>query len=147
MYGERRSVRPPMADHSNPNIFKKRKEETRRKINPYRVWFFNGTFYVIGFCHVRKEVRTFALNRIKTLRPTGKQFEIPGDFNFDEFIEPALGSTRGLQSPSRYGSTRMSPDSSRKRSGMKTRRSTAGPMVPSFLKPGLAERTRSNTGS
>jgi predicted DNA-binding transcriptional regulator YafY len=73
----------------------KRKEETRRKINPYRVWFFNGTFYVIGYCHRRKEVRTFALDRIKTLRPTGEHFEIPDDFNFDEFIEPSFGIYQG----------------------------------------------------
>jgi len=29
-----------------------RKEATRRKVDPCRVWFFNGTFYLIGLCHM-----------------------------------------------------------------------------------------------
>ena len=44
-----------------------RKRETRRKVDPYRMWFFNGTFYIIGFCHMRHEIRIFALDRIKLL--------------------------------------------------------------------------------
>ena len=44
-----------------------RKKESRRKVDPYRIWFFNGTFYMIGFCHMRSEVRIFALDRIMLL--------------------------------------------------------------------------------
>ncbi len=29
-----------------------RRKESRRKVNPYRIWFFNGTFYLIGLCHM-----------------------------------------------------------------------------------------------
>jgi len=51
-----------------------RKKETRRKVDPYRVWFFNGTFYLIGHCHMRGEVRIFALDRIKMLHQTKDHF-------------------------------------------------------------------------
>jgi hypothetical protein len=34
-----------------------RKKETRRRVDPYRVWFFNRTFYLIGLCHMGNEVR------------------------------------------------------------------------------------------
>ena len=51
-----------------------RKRETRRRIDPYRVWFFNGTFYLIGFCHMRNEIRIFALDRIKLLHQTKESF-------------------------------------------------------------------------
>jgi predicted DNA-binding transcriptional regulator YafY len=44
-----------------------RKKEGKRKVDPYRIWFFNGTFYMIGYCHQRNEVRVFALDRIKML--------------------------------------------------------------------------------
>ncbi len=44
-----------------------RRKESRRKVNPYRIWFFNGTFYLIGLCHMRGDVRLFALDRIKML--------------------------------------------------------------------------------
>jgi predicted DNA-binding transcriptional regulator YafY len=43
-------------------------DETRRKVDPYRIMFFDGTFYLIGWCHLRKEVRMFVLDRIR--RPT-----------------------------------------------------------------------------
>ena len=62
---------------------------------PLRVWFFNGTFYLIGLCHTQKAVRIFALDRIRTLRRTGEDFEIPEDFNFEEFIQPSFGVYQG----------------------------------------------------
>ena len=73
----------------------RRKEEAKRQVDPYRVWFFNGTFYLIGLCHIRKEVRIFALDRIRTLRLTGEDFEIPEVFNFEEFIQSSFGVYQG----------------------------------------------------
>ena len=37
------------------------KKETRRKVDPYRLWFFDGTFYLIGLCHLRSEGRIVAM--------------------------------------------------------------------------------------
>ncbi len=48
-----------------------RKKETRRKVAPYKVWFFDGTFYLIGNCGLRHDVRIFALDRIKSYRAYG----------------------------------------------------------------------------
>jgi predicted DNA-binding transcriptional regulator YafY len=72
-----------------------RKKETRRKVDPYRIWFFSGTFYLIGFCHKRKEVRVFALDRIKMLHQTKEQFEVPEDFDFEDFVGPSFGVFQG----------------------------------------------------
>jgi predicted DNA-binding transcriptional regulator YafY len=72
-----------------------RKKESRRRVDPYRIWFFNGTFYMIGFCHVRKEVRIFALDRIKMLSQTDAGFEIPEDFDLEEFMRPSFGVFQG----------------------------------------------------
>jgi predicted DNA-binding transcriptional regulator YafY len=72
-----------------------RKKETRRKVDPYRVWFFNGSFYMIGYCHLRGEVRVFALDRIKMLHQTKEIFEVPDDFSFKDFTEPGFGVFRG----------------------------------------------------
>ena len=72
-----------------------RKKESRRRINPYRIWFFNGTFYVIGFCHTRNEVRIFALDRIKMLHQTKETFEIPEDFNLEKFVGSSFGVYQG----------------------------------------------------
>ncbi len=72
-----------------------RKTESKRKVDPYKVWFFNGTFYLIGFCHVRNEVRTFALDRIKMLHQTKETFEVPEEFNFEDFMRPSFGVFQG----------------------------------------------------
>jgi len=72
-----------------------RKKETKRKVDPYRIWFFNGTFYMIGHCHMRNEVRIFALDRIKMLHQTKDTFVIPEDFNLEEFIGPSFGVFQG----------------------------------------------------
>ncbi len=72
-----------------------RKKETRRRVDPYRIWFFNGTFYLIGLCHMRNEVRIFALDRIKMLHQTQKSFEIPEDFSLDDFLGRSFGVYQG----------------------------------------------------
>jgi predicted DNA-binding transcriptional regulator YafY len=72
-----------------------RKKESRRKVDPYRIWFFNGTFYLIGFCHVRGEVRIFALDRIKMLHQTRDSFEIADSFDIDAFLGASFGVYQG----------------------------------------------------
>ena len=72
-----------------------RKKESKRKVDPYKIWFFNGTFYLIGHCHMRNEVRIFALDRIKMLHQTKDIFEIPEGFSFEEFIGLSFGVFQG----------------------------------------------------
>jgi predicted DNA-binding transcriptional regulator YafY len=72
-----------------------RKSENRRRVDPYRIWFFNGTFYLIGHCHRRGEVRIFALDRIRMLSVTRETFEIPEDFDLEAFLRPSLGVFQG----------------------------------------------------
>jgi len=72
-----------------------RKKETRHRVDPYRIWFFNGTFYLIGLCHTRNEVRIFALDRIKMLHQTKETFEVPEDFSLEDFTGPSFGVYQG----------------------------------------------------
>ena len=72
-----------------------RKKETRRKVAPYKIWFFDATFYLIGNCGLREDVRMFALDRIKAIRPTDETFEMPEDFNIDEFMKSSFGVFHG----------------------------------------------------
>jgi len=72
-----------------------RKRETRRKVDPYRIWFFNGSFYLIGYCHMRHEIRIFVLDRIKMLHETKDTFEVPEDFSLDEFMGQSFGVFKG----------------------------------------------------
>ena len=72
-----------------------RNKETLRKVAPYKIWFFDGTFYLIGNCGLRDDVRIFALDRIKTIRHTDETFEVPDDFNIDDFMKSSFGVFHG----------------------------------------------------
>ena len=63
------------------------KKDTQRKIDPYKIWFFEGTIYIIGFCHLRNQIRTFVIDRIKMLRLTNEKFEQPDDFDLNEYTK------------------------------------------------------------
>ncbi len=72
-----------------------RKKETRRKVAPYKIWFFDGSFYLVGNCGLRQDIRIFALDRIKHLESTDEAFEMPADFNIDEFMRSSFGVFQG----------------------------------------------------
>jgi len=71
------------------------RKKTKRKVDPYRIWFFNGTFYLIGFCHLRKTIRTFALDRIRMLSRTEERFVVPEDFKLEDFLRSSFGVFQG----------------------------------------------------
>jgi len=70
------------------------KRETTRKVDPYKVWFFNGTLYLIGWCHVHDEIRMFVLDRIKLLHVTDERFIPPDDFDLDAYMRDSFGVIR-----------------------------------------------------
>ena len=72
-----------------------RTEVTRRRLAPYRIWFFDGTFYIIGHCRLRDGVRIFALDRIKDLHPSEEPFEMPADFDAEAFMKDSFGVYQG----------------------------------------------------
>ncbi|MCJ8501361.1 helix-turn-helix transcriptional regulator [Desulfatitalea alkaliphila] len=61
-------------------------QRTSRRVDPYKIWFYDDTIYLIGHCHLRDEVRTFVVDRINMLHLTDDRFEIPADFSFDAYI-------------------------------------------------------------
>ena len=72
-----------------------RKEALHRKVAPYKIWFFDGTFYMIGYCQLRKDVRIFALDRIQKLETTEESFEIPENIDLDAFMKASFGVFHG----------------------------------------------------
>ncbi len=62
---------------------------TKRKIEPYGLYVRRGQWYLVGFCRLRKEIRTFRLDRLepgKVKSDTGAQFEMPENFSLSEYI-------------------------------------------------------------
>lgn len=68
---------------------------TRREVDPYRLWYASGGLYLIGYCHLRKEPRMFAVERIKSVTPTDRPYQIPLHFDFEAFVEDSLTVMRG----------------------------------------------------
>jgi predicted DNA-binding transcriptional regulator YafY len=65
--------------------------ETRRRVSPYRLLFFDGAFYVIGYCGLRQDIRVFALDRIRRLDLTDEPFDPPVDVILDDFLKSSFG--------------------------------------------------------
>ncbi len=64
---------------------------TVRKIDPYKIWYFDNTFFLIGKCHRHKEVRMFVVDRIKDLNITNETFQIPSDFSLEDYMKDSFG--------------------------------------------------------
>ena len=68
---------------------------TRREVDPYRLWYASGGLCLIGYCHLRNEPRMFAVERIKSIMPTNRPYQIPLHFDFEAFVEDSLTVMRG----------------------------------------------------
>jgi predicted DNA-binding transcriptional regulator YafY len=56
-------------------------DESVRDFDPYGLAFSGGRWYVAGFCHLRKGLRSFRLDRVKSVSPQPRQFERPARFD------------------------------------------------------------------
>jgi predicted DNA-binding transcriptional regulator YafY len=63
---------------------------THRKVDPYQVLAMNGGFYLIGFCHTRRQVRTFAMDRIQKFSVLDECFKKPTNFDLEEHLKGAF---------------------------------------------------------
>ena len=65
-----------------------------RKVNPYAVHLRNGTLYVIGHCHLRKNIRTFMVDRMQKIKMTGESFPAPLGFSLANYLRHSFGMFR-----------------------------------------------------
>ncbi|MDA8213434.1 MAG: YafY family protein [Clostridia bacterium] len=65
--------------------------ETARQVDPYAVIGDWGFWYLVGYCHLRGEVRTFRVDRIKEVSYTEQHYQMPQDFNLHEYWEKPWG--------------------------------------------------------
>jgi proteasome accessory factor B len=69
----------------------RKQETTSRKVDPYGLALRRGLWSLVGYCHLRKDVRTFHVHRIQRLNvnaksPKSTDFEVPKDFKLDDFV-------------------------------------------------------------
>lgn len=73
----------------------RRKQTSGRRVAPYRLWFHNDSFYIIGFCEKRQDVRIFALDRIRSLRVCAETFEVSAGIDADAIPRSSFGVFTG----------------------------------------------------
>lgn len=88
--GEKRTIEFSYQSYSSGAL-------TRRKMDPYGLVFRGNSWYVIGHCHKRREVRTFRLSRIGALRVTGGAYKYPDDFSIERHLEKSWQIFQGAE--------------------------------------------------
>ncbi|WP_287152434.1 transcriptional regulator [Candidatus Solincola tengchongensis] len=72
-----------------------RDEVTRRKVDPYGFLFRSNAWYLVGYCHLRGEIKIFKVDRILEAELLGDRFQLPEDFSIREYMGDAWQVLRG----------------------------------------------------
>ncbi|GAB6110058.1 helix-turn-helix transcriptional regulator [Fusibacter bizertensis] len=71
-----------------------------RMIDPYGMIFWNNKWYIVAYCHLRNEIRSFRVERILQIMQTEKTFKRPKAFSARDFfmqnLLPDLVGKEGL---------------------------------------------------
>lgn len=70
-------------------------EKRKRQVNPYALVFRGNSWYMIGHCHLRDEVRTFRVNRMEKVAQTDENFEYPDDFSIVDHLDGSWSIFQG----------------------------------------------------
>jgi predicted DNA-binding transcriptional regulator YafY len=67
------------------------KEVTERIVDPYGLVFYDGIWTIVGYCHLRKDIRSFAFDRILGLKERHLYFEPRDGFDLEEYLSHSWG--------------------------------------------------------
>jgi predicted DNA-binding transcriptional regulator YafY len=76
-----------------------RGRSSRREVDPYHLWYVAGGLYLVAYDHRRREVLTFAVERIRSLALTEHPYQLPLGFDLDAYTRDALVVMRGTPIP------------------------------------------------
>jgi len=65
-------------------------EAQSRHIDPYGIVYWKSKWYTVAYCHLRKAVRSFRIDRIQSLNKTDKKFDRPLGFSARSFFLKGL---------------------------------------------------------
>lgn len=81
--GQQQRVTMDYRSHSN--------HITHRKVEPYGIVGWNGHWYLVGYCCLRQDYRTFRLDRIQQVEKLTEPFERAGDFDCRAYVMQQSG--------------------------------------------------------
>ncbi len=69
----------------------------RRTVDPYHFVSYRAQWYLIGYCHYVKEIRSFAVSRMSKAKASADTFTIPSDFDFETHAGTHFGIIFGTE--------------------------------------------------
>jgi predicted DNA-binding transcriptional regulator YafY len=72
-----------------------RSDLTERTIDVYGLVYHAGFWYAAAHCHLRKDLRTFRLDRVEAVRVLESTFKPPKNFDALDYLMNAIASTPG----------------------------------------------------
>lgn len=70
-------------------------EMTLRKVDPYHLYNYMGTWHLIGFCALRRDIRNFLLGRVGDLKSLNETFTVKKGFRLHKHLASAFGIYKG----------------------------------------------------
>lgn len=67
--------------------------ESERVLNPYGLVYRSGFWYMVGYCHLRSDMRCFRLDRVLDVEMRDETFEPPPAFDCLAFVLQSLRNT------------------------------------------------------
>ncbi len=67
----------------------------KRRVHPYHLFNHHGDWYLAAFDEGRKDIRIFALHRMRRAVVATEAFEMPRRFSFKRYMEDAFGIQKG----------------------------------------------------
>jgi predicted DNA-binding transcriptional regulator YafY len=70
-------------------------ETTQRRVDPYRLLENRATWYLVAYCHLRNDMRLFALHRIRDWSLRDERFRPREDIDIDQWLMSAFQLEHG----------------------------------------------------
>lgn len=70
-------------------------EAQQRRVDPYEIIAYGYSWHLLGWCHLREDIRDFKLDRIERALVTSERFERDPAFDLDAFLAQGWGMIRG----------------------------------------------------
>jgi predicted DNA-binding transcriptional regulator YafY len=110
---------------------------TQRGLDPYALVHRWGWWYVIGFCHVHEEVRTFRVDRIAEISLSDATFNIRTDFDLQAHLKNELQAQPQIKAKLKVEASASHLITSNRSYWESIEEQTDGSMIVTFSTPAL----------
>lgn len=65
---------------------------SEREVDPYGVGYLYGAWYLVGYCHTRRDLRSFRLDRVHGVSALPKSFGMPASFDVLKHLRESIAT-------------------------------------------------------